>query len=72
MKISVIMVSHDIGVITAHADRIACLNLQIHYHGEPDSCFESGIMEKVYGNNLNFMVHDSRCATCFNKHEHND
>jgi len=72
MNVSVIMVSHDIGVITAHADRIACLNLQIHYHGEPDSCFEPEIMQKVYGKDLNVMVHDSKCATCFKKHEHND
>jgi len=72
MNMSVIMVSHDIGVITAHADRIACLNMQIHYHGEPDSCFEPEIMQKVYGKNLNVMVHDSRCATCLKKHKHND
>jgi len=57
----------------SHADRIACLNLEIHYHGEPDSCFEPEIMQKVYGKNLNIMVHDSRCATCsLKKHEHND
>ena len=72
MNISVIMVSHDIGVITAHADRIACLNLQIHYHGEPDPCFEPEIMQKLYGKDLNVIVHDSKCVTCFKKHEHND
>ena len=73
MNISIIMVSHDIGVITAHADRIACLNLEIHYHGEPDSCFEPEIMQKVYGKNLHVMVHDSRCATCsLKRHKHND
>ena len=32
--ISAIMVSHDIGVITSHADRVACLNRELHYHGE--------------------------------------
>lgn len=72
MNISVIMVSHDIGVVTAHADRIACLNLQLHYHGEPNSCFEPETMQKVYGKDFNIMVHDSRCATCFKEKEHND
>lgn len=66
-KISVIMVSHDIGVITAHADRIACLNIQIHYHSESDSCFETEIMKKIYGRNLKVMIHDPKCSTCDSK-----
>jgi zinc transport system ATP-binding protein len=31
--ITVILVSHDIPLITAHADRIACLCVGIHWHG---------------------------------------
>ncbi len=67
--LSVIMVSHDIGVITSHADRVACLNIEVHYHGNPESCTSDEVMEKVFGKNLNIMVHDSKCATCHMKHE---
>ena len=69
--ISVIIVSHDIGVITSHADRVACLNVQLHYHGEPDSCFTSDITQKAYGKDLKVIVHDSKCATCYHwDHKH--
>lgn len=72
LGISVIMVSHDIGVITAHADSVACLNTQLHYHGEPDLCFKPEVMEKIYGKNLKVMIHDSRCVTCYKRHEDHD
>jgi zinc transport system ATP-binding protein len=70
--ISVIMVSHDIGVITSHADRVACLNVQLHYHDEPDSCFTSAMTQQVYGKDLKVIVHDSKCATCYQRHHDHD
>lgn len=70
--ISVIMVSHDIGVITLHADRVACLNVQLHYHGDPDSCFTSRVMQNTFGKDLKVIVHDSSCATCFQRHIDHD
>lgn len=63
-NISAVLVSHDIGVITSHADRVACLNKQIHFHGEPEFCFRPEIMQKTYGNDLTVMVHDAECITC--------
>lgn len=69
--ISVIMISHDIGVITSYADSVACLNTEVHYHGDPEACLSSEITEKVFGKNLKIMVHDSRCATCSKRYESN-
>lgn len=70
--ISTIMVSHDIGVITSHADRVACLNRELHYHGEPDSCFSEDLQQKFYGKDFRVMVHDPKCVTCNRKHEQDD
>jgi len=70
--ISAVMVSHDIGVITSHADRVACLNREIHYHGEPDYCFSPELQQKIFGKDLKVMVHDARCATCALRHEPHD
>jgi len=70
--ISVIIVSHDIGVITSHADRVACLNMRIHYHGEPESCFTPEIQHKVYGKDVKVVVHDPNCVTCYHRHEDHD
>jgi len=70
--ISAIMVSHDIGVITSHADRVACLNIQLHYHGEPDSCFTPEIQQSVFGKDMKVIVHDPKCVTCYHRHEDHD
>jgi zinc transport system ATP-binding protein len=69
---SIIMVSHDIGVMTHHADRVACLNTQLHYHGDPDSCFTSDIQKKLFGKNLQMVIHDDKCLTCINRHQDDD
>jgi len=71
-RISVIMVSHDIGVVTSHADRVACLNREIHYHGDTDSELDSDIHRKVFGRNLKVMVHDPRCVSCLMRHINHD
>ena len=70
--ISAIMVSHDIGVISAHTDRVACLNRELHYHGEPDFCFSPELQHKVFGKDLHFMLHDPGCATCSRRHKDHD
>jgi zinc transport system ATP-binding protein len=70
--ISVIMVSHDIGVITSHADRVACLNVQLHFHDDADSCFSPHVAREVFGKDLKVIVHDSKCATCYHRHQDHD
>jgi zinc transport system ATP-binding protein len=71
-RISVIMVSHDIGVVTSHADRVACLNREIHYHGDTDSELDADIHQKVFGRNLKVMVHDPQCVSCRMRHIDDD
>ena len=48
-KMSIVMVTHDVGVITSYLDNVACLNRVIHYHGKPDCSNDSDLIEKVYG-----------------------
>ena len=36
LGLTVIFVSHDLRAVTATCDRIACLNLTVHYHDVPD------------------------------------
>lgn len=70
--IAAIMVSHDIGVISAHTDRVACLNRELHYHGEPEFCFSSELQHRVFGKDLRFMLHDPECVTCSERHKAHD
>ena len=45
---TVVLVSHDIGVIAPLADTLACLNVRVHYHGQPDRLTGEAI-EQAYG-----------------------
>jgi len=66
--VSAILVSHDIGVITSHADHVACLNREIHYHGEPQYCLSPEIQRKVFGDHMKVMLHDPACVSCSQRH----
>jgi zinc transport system ATP-binding protein len=44
-SIAVILVSHDIPLITAHADRIACLCVGLHWHGAANALDQRTIHE---------------------------
>ena len=56
---TVIVVSHDIGLIGKHVRSIGCLNQCLHYH--PASEVTSEIIEATYGCPVDFVVH---------RHEH--
>jgi ABC-type Mn2+/Zn2+ transport system ATPase subunit len=36
MELTIVFVSHDLRAVTSISDRIACLNLTLHYHDVPD------------------------------------
>jgi zinc transport system ATP-binding protein len=56
---TVIVVSHDIGVISRHVRSVGCLNQCLHYH--PAGEITSEIIEETYGCPVDFVVH---------RHEH--
>jgi zinc transport system ATP-binding protein len=45
---TVVLVSHDIGVIAPLANTLACLNVRVHFHGRPDLLTGEAI-ERAYG-----------------------
>lgn len=55
---TVVLVSHDIGVMTALVDSIACLNRRLHYHGDKQITHE--MIEETYGCPVDFVVHEHR------------
>ena len=44
---TVVLVSHDVPMVTAHADRIACLAVTLHWHGAADA-LEPGTVQLAY------------------------
>ena len=63
-NLNIIMVSHDIGVITAYVDEIACLNRTLHYQGNPLGAFNEEVLGKLYGKSMEILMHDHLCDKC--------
>jgi zinc transport system ATP-binding protein len=54
-KMTVIMVTHDIGVISSHVDKIACLNCKLFYHGSHEISKED--LEAAYQCPVDMIAH---------------
>jgi len=54
-RITIILVSHDIGVISSHVDKIACLNKRLFYHGSKEIEIET--IEKTYQCPIDLIAH---------------
>ncbi len=63
-KVSVLMVSHDVGVIVNFVDRIACLNRTIHYEGDPRGALDCDLLKQLYGTEVEVFVHHPECKGC--------
>lgn len=53
---TIIVVSHDIGVINSYIDTVACLNKTMHYHGD-DTKLSEKTLENVYGCPVELIAH---------------
>ncbi|WP_254529784.1 metal ABC transporter ATP-binding protein [Natrinema gelatinilyticum] len=47
--ITIILIEHDIGVVTDRATRIACINTELYHHGDTKSFVESDALTEAYG-----------------------
>ena len=47
--ITIVLIEHDIGVVTDRANRIACLNTELFHHGDTESFVESDALSEAYG-----------------------
>ncbi len=56
--ITIILIEHDLGVVTDRADRIACINRTLYHHGSASSFAESDALEAAYGPNSEIVHHD--------------
>lgn len=54
-RIAIILVTHDIGVISSHVDKVACLNCQLFYHDSKEIPKET--IEAVYQCPVDIIAH---------------
>ena len=55
---TIVLVEHDIGVVTEHATRVACLDRELHFHGPADDFADSDGFERAYGSEQHVLSHD--------------
>jgi zinc transport system ATP-binding protein len=56
--LTVLLVEHDIGVVTTHATEVACLNRRLYFHGDPAEFPETDALSAAYGANQHLLHHD--------------
>ena len=56
-EITIITVSHDVGVVAQYADSIACLNQRLIKHDRPEEVIREGVLEEMYGREAAFFHH---------------
>jgi len=54
-KMAVILVTHDISVVSVYVDSVACLNRQLFYHGSSEAALKK--LEQVYGCPIELLAH---------------
>ncbi|MFC7213417.1 metal ABC transporter ATP-binding protein [Saliphagus sp. GCM10025334] len=47
--ITVLLIEHDLGAVTAHADRIVCLNREVYFDGTAEAFVESDALGRAFG-----------------------
>ena len=55
---TIILIEHDIGVVTDQASRIACINTELFHHGDTASFIESDALTDAYGVSGRVVHHD--------------
>lgn len=55
--ITIILIEHDVDILTEHVDSVACLNRQLYHHGDTVSFLESDAIAEAYGETGRILAH---------------
>ncbi len=54
--VTVILVSHDVGVVLHEATKVACINRNLHYYGAPQEVSDEAL-SSLYGSPVDLVIH---------------
>jgi zinc transport system ATP-binding protein len=60
LNLTIIMVSHDISMISKHVNKVTYVNRGVHMHGEPDDVLSDEETCEVCGLDIDRIFHDKR------------
>ncbi|MDQ0299722.1 zinc transport system ATP-binding protein [Salibacterium salarium] len=55
--ITLLLVTHDVGVMTSYVSNVACLNKTLHFHGTSKD-FQESDLSSLYGHDVQVITHD--------------
>ena len=67
---TLLVVSHDIGVVSQHVNQVACLNQRLVAHGRPDEVLEQEVLGCMYGTQAAFVGHGKKPHIVVEEHPH--
>ena len=56
--LTIILIEHDIGVVTTYATEIACLNRQLFFDGDPETFVATDALAAAYGTDQHVLSHN--------------
>lgn len=56
--LTILLIEHDIDVLTKHVDTVACINQELYYHGDSVAFLESEALTEAYGETHGLIHHD--------------
>ncbi len=68
--ITIILVSHDIGVVAEYADQIACMNRRLVAHGRPQEVLNGEVLSCMYGPEAGLVTHGAVPHIVLPRHPH--
>jgi len=57
-EVTLILVSHDIGVVAKEVTKLACLNRRLIFHGRPGDFLSDAALTALYGPSVRIVSHD--------------
>lgn len=57
--VTIVLVSHDVGVVASYVDTLVCLNRVLVAHGRPEEVTASKALAKMYGCDVAYLHHGS-------------
>jgi zinc transport system ATP-binding protein len=55
--ITIILVSHDVGIVSQYVDQVACINQSLVVHGKPAEVLTEDALDQMYGCDAMLFVH---------------
>jgi len=63
LDITLILVSHEVDIVTRETTEVACINHTLMYHGTPKEFVEGNMLSSLYGKNIKVVMHDHHYGT---------